>query len=208
MRLLLALALLAACAPAAPRSGHPPAPCSSWGTLPLVLGIDPSAAEYRAEIASAARAWDDALGRPAFVFRYVDAAHVDVLVEVGVVEHDIPRAVETSSACPAGRLATRVTLAPALSGPGVYAFAEHGLGHALGLPHATNEQSVMQHVLDVGLMSTSWDADHDPPHYRITETDAERALELHLWPRAVWLSSPPSWRAPLRPSLGAAPYPG
>lgn len=172
---LLFVMLLAACSPPSSRVLVPPAPCSSWGHLPLVLEIDASAAAYRGDVTRAARAWNDAMGQPAFVWNYVPGAGADIVVALGKLDGDVAQAAHR---CTGQRITTVVTLEPQLDDGAAQAFAEHGLGHALGLGHSTNEHSVMNATLDVGLMGR-WDEDHDPPLYRIMPHDAALARARH-----------------------------
>lgn len=191
------VAVVAACAPPPSLVLATPPPCTSWGRLPLTVAIDPSARDYRFAVRHAEYSWTSALGRPAFAIE--DLERADVVVQIGAVPNDIANAVMTESRCRNGRIVTELYLAPALDDLAAAAFAAHGLGHALGLAHSTNLQSVMQHQLNVGLMGP-WDDEHPVPLYRVTETDADVALQLH--------DIPPLRPGPAVPPTAVAGFPG
>lgn len=177
MKLLLATVLLfllaASCAPRAPRQLAPPAGCE-WAPLPLRAVVDPAAALHTPAIDAAVEAWTRALGTPAVVFVRLDA---DLVFTTGAAGGDV-----TTTVCVAGRARSVVQLGEGLDPVAAYYFAAHGLGHALGVGHATNEQSLMQATLDVGLMSGEPGPDAEPDRfYRVTENDAEVALSWRRW---------------------------
>ena len=175
--LAFAIALTGCLRPSIQRTLELPESCRSWGRLPLTIALDESAEGYRRDINRAMKAWDAALGRPAFIWAYVTGAQPDVIVAKGPTRTPY-MAAYTASECRNGAVLSAVLMRPFMDTSEATAFATHELGHVLGLGHSTNQQSVMQAVIDAELLG-QWDDYHQPKTYRVTEADARLARALH-----------------------------
>jgi hypothetical protein len=175
-----AAALVLACG--APRSHAlaPPTGCT-YAPLPLRVQIDPGVAFHSPALFAAAEDWTRALGkgRPALIFVTIDP---DVVVTDGPAGSDGHRVLVTTACTDGGRARSTVVLDSGLDAVAIRDFAVHGFGHALGVAHSTNAQSVMQGVLETGLLAGEPGPDAPfPPSYRVTEGDARAALAQKRW---------------------------
>jgi hypothetical protein len=163
----MVMMMAGACAGAQPWRVRPPQNGCVQPALPLALYVSPNvSSEHREMAVDAVEAWGDALGQQAFVFTE-DEDRASVVIDYG----QGPDTLDANIGCEGGFEHTLVTINSPIDVASAYALLQHELGHALGVEHSTNEQSVMQSTVDQALMSES----DDFAMVRITESDAATA---------------------------------